>query len=175
MVANPVKKTYLNCFGAFVSAGEIWIDRAGNECFFRENGTISCRTVNTDPSMAIQSEKDSCDINLIVQKYKRTGLMSNLRTDEPRYGDFSNAVDYHDAIFRAQQAEDSFMLLPAHVRARFSNDPGKLIDFLADENNRSEAVKLGLVNPPQDSQIPQGGVTTPSKEGEQKPPTSTSS
>lgn len=147
------------------AVGEIWFDHAGNECFYRDNGSISCRTVNNEPSLTIQSEKDSCDFNLIYAKYAKTGLMTNLRTDAPNYGDFSSAVDYHDSVLRAQKAQESFMLLPASIRARFSNDPGQLIDFIADENNRSEAIKLGLVSSPQVIQEPQGDVTPPSQEG----------
>lgn len=145
--------------------GEIWFDFAGNECFYRVDGTISCRTVNNDPSLTIQSEKDACDINMIVAKCRKTGMMTNVRTDQLRYGDFSSAVDYHDSVLRAQEAQDAFMSLPADIRKRFSNDPGQLIDFLANEANRQEAVDLGIVAAPQASQMPQGDVIPPSKEG----------
>lgn len=158
------KRVYVTDAGKAVSAGEIWFDKAGNECFFRENGTLSCRTVNDEPSMTVQSEKDSCDFNKIYAKYTKTGLMTNLRRDPPRYGDFSSAVDYHDSLLRAQQAEDAFMQLPATVRARFDNDPGKVIDFLNDPNNRPEAVKLGLVASPQAVQVPQGDSSPASQE-----------
>lgn len=147
------------------AVGEIWFDRAGHECMFRDNGTIRCRTLNDQPSLTVQSEKDSCDINLIVNKYMKTGLMTNVRTDQPMYGDFSSAVDYHDTVLRAQEAQDRFMTLPAAIRARFSNDPGELIDFLASEENRAEAIKLGLVPSPQVDQVPQGDEIAPSKEG----------
>ncbi len=169
--ATKVKFSKINGF----NVGEIWYDHAGNECYYRENGTISCTTVNTSPTLTIQSEKDTCDINKIVAKYLKTGMMTNIRTDQPRYGDFTSAVDYHDSILRAQEAQDAFMQLPASIRARFYNDPGKLIDFLQDENNRAEAIKLGLVNPPQASSVSQGGSTPPSSEGGQKEPASSSS
>ena len=42
-------------------------------------------------------------------------------------------------------AQDEFMELPAQLRARFNNDPALLIDFLEKEENREEAIKLGLV------------------------------
>lgn len=145
-------------------AGDTWIDHAGNICQLREDGTISCQTINDEPSLTIQSEKDSCDFNLIYQKYVRTGLMSNIRTTPPRYGDFTDASDYHTSVLRAQQAHDEFMLLPASIRARFSNDPGELIGFLADENNRAEAIQLGLIDAPQDSKIPQGDIKAGSSE-----------
>lgn len=158
------------------AVGEVWYDQAGNECFFRENGTISCRTINNEPSLAIQAEKDACDINKIVARFAPRGktvariaseMVQNgvLASGMGRYGDFSNAVDYHDAVFRAQQAQEAFDSFPAAIRSRFGYDPGKLIDFLADENNRAEAIELGLVTPPQASQVPQGDVQPPSQEG----------
>lgn len=129
--------------------GETWLDHAGNICYYRDNGSISCTTPNLEPTLTIQSEKDACDFNLIYAKYKKTGILTNIRKDPPMYGDFSNAVDFHTSILRIQEAEDQFMQLPASLRARFSNDPGKLIDFLADPQNRLEAQNLGLVVTPQ--------------------------
>lgn len=152
-------------FGIDREVGEIWFDQAGNSCYFRDNGTISCQTVNNEPSLTSQADKDSCDFNLIYAKYSKTGLMTNWRTDQPMFGDFSDAVDYHTSVFRLQEAQDNFMLLPASIRTRFSNDPGLLIDFLADPNNRPEAIKLGLVASPQDNQDPQGVTTPPAQDG----------
>lgn len=159
------KVSFFTDQGLIVGVGEVWYDRSGNECFFRENGTLSCKTVNNEPTMTVQSEKDSCDFNLIYAKYSKTGLMTNLRTTPPRYGDFTSAVDYHDSVLRAQQAQDTFMSFPASIRTRFSNDPGQLIDFLAKEENRAEAIKLGLVAAPQATPMPQGDATPPPKEG----------
>lgn len=147
-------------------SSESWLDHAGNLCKRRPNGTISVTTVNCEPSMTVQSEKDSCDFNKIYSKYMKTGLMTNMRTEPPRYGDFSSAVDYHDSLLRAQQAQEAFMSLSADVRRRFSNDPGQLIDFLANEDNRSEAIELGLLDSPQASKVPQGDVDSASKEAE---------
>lgn len=125
--------------------GETWIDDAGNYCTVRENGTIRVATVNHEPSKTIQSEKDSCDINKILAKFKSTGLMTNVRQDKPLYGDFTNVVDYQTAVIQAQAAEESFMSLPAALRKRFNNDPGELIAFVENSENRSEAIKLGLI------------------------------
>lgn len=148
-------------------AGEVWYDKAGNECCFRENGSLSCKTINNEPSMAIQSERDKCDLNIIKSIYDKTGIMNNVRKDEPKFGDFTSSRDYHDVLLRAQEAQDDFMTLDAHIRARFDNDPGKLLDFVADPKNLTEAVKLGLMKPsdvtPQASQVPQGDTSTPSQ------------
>ena len=48
-------------------------------------------------------------------------------------------------------ARESFAMLPSSIRKRFDNDPGLLLAFLDDENNREEAFSLGL--------IPQNGST----------------
>ena len=41
------------------------------------------------------------------------------------------------------------MALDANVRKRFHNDPAELIDFVSDEKNRDEAVRLGLLQIPE--------------------------
>lgn len=147
--------------------GEIWYDHAGHECVYRENGTLKVSTVNTEPTQTIQSEKDACDLNKIYEKYTKTGIMTNVRRDQPTYGDFSNIVDYHTAVMRVQEAEEQFMTLPARIRARFKNDPGELIEFLGKDENRAEAIELGLIDPPQANEVPQGEVkgTPPASEG----------
>lgn len=139
-----------------LKAGDTFLDHAGNLCTVRENGTLRVTTVNELPSLTIQSEADSCDINKIVAKFKTTGLMTNLAKSLPRQGDFSEACDYHSAMNQVVAANEAFMTLPAALRKRFSNDPGQLLSFLENEDNRSEAIKLGLVKAPQDTQVPQG-------------------
>lgn len=136
-----------------------FVDHANNLCMYRDNGTLRVLTINDEESKTIQSEKDNCDINVIVSRFKRTGVMNNLSTKSPLYGDFSEVGDFHTAQNRIIAAQEAFDALPSDLRKRFANDPGNLISFLDDPQNRSEAIKLGLVNAdPQDSQIPQGDV-----------------
>lgn len=98
-----------------------------------------------EPTLAQQHFKEECDINTILQKFSVTGILPEAPLS-PRYGDFSGIGDYHTALNRVMAAKDEFMLLPAQIRARFENDPAKLIEFLDDEANRSEAEELGLVD-----------------------------
>lgn len=95
-----------------------------------------------------QSAKDECDINLIVASAKRgadISALANPRT--PMYGDFTNLPSYRESLEMVTKAREMFMTLDAFVRERFANDPARLLDFLADDKNRDEAIKLGLVNP----------------------------
>lgn len=100
------------------------------------------------PSMTQQSSKDECDINVIIERAKRGADLSQLQAGKvPMYGDFTNLPSYRDALLMVNKARDMFMSLDALVRERFGNDPAKLLDFLGDDKNREEAVKLGLVKP----------------------------
>jgi len=99
-----------------------------------------------DPSLAQQHAKDECDINTIVRRFGLTGeLPSGVKA--PQYGDFTDTTDYHTSLNVVRAADAAFMQLPADVRSRFNNDPGALVDFVSDDNNRAEAEKLGLVLP----------------------------
>lgn len=112
-----------------------------------------------DPSLAQQNFKDESDINYIVRQFGLTGQLPG-QTISPQYGDFTGVLDYHSAVNAVLAAQDEFMDLPAQMRARFDNDPAKLIDFLGDEQNREEAIKLGLVANPisEFSETPVGEV-----------------
>lgn len=55
------------------------------------------------------------------------------------------------------------MSLPAELRKRFRNDPGMLLAFLEDPQNRAEAESLGLVDrmPVVDSSPPEPAPVAP--------------
>lgn len=97
-----------------------------------------------DPSRAQQQFAEECDINTIVRRFGLTGQMPvGLRV--PSYSDFEGVFDFHSAMNAVNTARESFYSMPAHVRARFHNDPQDFLEFCHDEANRDEAVKLGLV------------------------------
>lgn len=105
---------------------------------------LACRA---EESMTQQQFKDEVDINTIVARFGLTGeLPENLRM--PVSGDFTKVGDFQSAMQMVREAEEAFMELPGHVRARFHNDPQRLIEFIEDGANREEAQKLGLVVPP---------------------------
>lgn len=98
-------------------------------------------------SMTQQEFKEESDINVLVRRFGLTGdWPQDLRM--PQSGDFSEVTDFQDAMNAVVRAQEEFMKLPGEMRARFYNDPAKLIEFMEDPRNREEAVKLGLVNAP---------------------------
>lgn len=93
-----------------------------------------------------QSFKDECDINLIVAR-ARNSVSIPINARVPRFLDCASIPDYRSALDTVRSAEQMFEGLSSEIRERFSNDPARLLDFLSDEKNRDEAVRLGLLNP----------------------------
>jgi len=102
-----------------------------------------------DPAKDVtkQSFSAECNINTIMAKYARTGLIEHVSKRQGNYGDFSNVQNYHDSINQVNAAHDMFYELPSALRKRFSNDPGSFIDFVSDPNNIEEMRSLGLLEP----------------------------
>lgn len=112
----------------------------------RTNGTRRVQTPVGEKSMTEQSHRKKCNINTIIAKAKKTGRApANFNT--MNYGDFSNAESFHEAKTKVLDAHKDFLELPSDIRNRFQNDPGQLLDFLADPENQEEAAEMGLVEP----------------------------
>lgn len=105
-----------------------------------------CIDFTGEKSLTHQSFSSDCDINSIVQRYAKTGVLEHVSLSSPSYGDFSITSDYQSSLNVVIAAQESFMTLPSRVRARFANDPGLFLDFVSDPNNRDEAIKLGLID-----------------------------
>ena len=97
-----------------------------------------------DPSLAHQSFAEDADINTIVRRFGLTGELPS-GVVAPVYGDFSGVVDFHSAMNAIAKANESFDAMPAEVRYRFGNDPGRFVEFCSDPANQVEAENLGLV------------------------------
>lgn len=101
-----------------------------------------------DPGFTDQSQKDSCDINKIIDRYRETGYLVDPMhpgVRQPMFGDFSFCVDYQECLDLIERADAAFMTLPSKVRERFHNNPQEIFDFLNNEKNRAEAEELGLI------------------------------
>ena len=104
-------------------------------------------TMLDGPSMTKQSFADECDINNIMRRYEKDGVLNHLNKYQGNFGDFTGAVDYHEAMNIVAKADQMFMDLPASIRARFGNDPGAFVEFATDPKNLDEMVKMGLAKP----------------------------
>lgn len=100
-----------------------------------------------EPSLADQSAKDECDINLIIDRANR-GMMPPISERIPSFGDFTEVPDFQTMQNMVIQAQEEFEALPSAIRNRFDNEPAKLLAFLANSENREEAIRLGLIEEP---------------------------
>lgn len=108
-----------------------------------------------------QSFKEECDINTIIERFHLSGeLPQVLRL--PHEGDFTGIFDFQTAANAVRAAQETFNSLPAKIRNRFQNSPQLFVEFCTDEENRDEAIKLGLVNKP--SPDPEALVKKPAPE-----------
>lgn len=93
-----------------------------------------------------QSMKDECDVNLILAKYQRTGVIDFINKHEPRYGNAS-PIDFQTAMNVVIEGKQMFADLPSSLRKRFGNSPEEFLFFVDNPANRDEAIRLGLITP----------------------------
>lgn len=128
--------------GAFLRApGNYDADAVSLETGLEIDGSIP------EENLTQQQFKEECDINVILERFGQTGELPT-SSRMPVSGDFTGVSDFQSAMQLVRQAEESFMGLPAKVRAEFGHDPQRVLEFLEDPANRDKAVELGLVEKP---------------------------
>ena len=102
---------------------------------------------NKSASMTQAQFQDECDINRIMDRYMRTGCLSDPMSQRKpgTYGDFSQLGDYMENMNKVVEAREMFESLPSRIRERFGNNPGAMIDFVMNPDNQKEAIELGLL------------------------------
>lgn len=97
----------------------------------------------TEPSMTKQSFKDECDINKLMDKYQKTGLLTHVNNNKAHYGEFE-ATDFTTAMQTIAEGQSMFAELPSATRKYFDNDPAKFMAFTSNPDNIDKMVELGL-------------------------------
>lgn len=108
-----------------------------------------------DPSLSVkasirgtsrtkQAMSKECDINNIMARYAKTGLLTHTNRYAGQYADLGTATDLHEAHNVIIAADAAFSSLPAAVRTRFDNDPEKFLEFVQNPDNLDEINSLGL-------------------------------
>lgn len=89
---------------------------------------------------------DECDINKIMARYKRTGVLPvDVRKQAAaKFGDFSQLPSFMEMQDMLIAANDLFMALPAAVRKQFGNDPHEFLAAAETKEGRELLQKLGL-------------------------------
>lgn len=98
------------------------------------------------PSLTQQHFKDHTDIKILIDRYRSSDQIPYTMDKPPQYGDFVTG-DFTEVMQIITAAQDDFMNLSSDLRARFSNNPAKFLDFVVDPKNLDEMRRLGLLRP----------------------------
>lgn len=97
-------------------------------------------------SLTRQSEYESTDINLIMKRYERTGMLPDSIL-QGMFADVSEMGDFRSALAIVEAGEEAFMALEPKVRSRFDNDAATFLEFFNDSANIDELRAMGLIEP----------------------------
>lgn len=91
-----------------------------------------------------QSHRDQCDVNEIIRRFKRNGLLDHQNHRQPMYGDFTAASSLQESIELVTAAQDDFDSIPAKVRAAALNSPVQFLEMLSTPEGVAILEKAGL-------------------------------
>lgn len=94
-----------------------------------------------DDGRTKQSFKAETDINTILGKYMKTGVISHMNKFQPLYGEFAD-VNLAEAMDQVQKGYDIFAALPAEVRREFDQNPDSFFSFVNDPENSGRLEEL---------------------------------
>lgn len=105
------------------------------------DGLSSPGVTFTEKSLTQQHFKDDCDVNIILERFLRTGEVPTASVI-PSYQDVSDFADFRELQDAMSDATDYFESLPARVRARYNNDVTNFYESLNTKQGYSDFVSL---------------------------------
>lgn len=141
--------------------------------FYKTSGVRGDIDFSGDPGMTRQEFAEECDINALMARYEKTGVVSHVNRAQPVFLDTTLYKGLQASMDAFNEAADAFRALPAAVRKEFDNDPQKFVDFAVDEKNIERMREWGLAAPAPVKPAPvevlvTGGALTP-REGDAPP------
>lgn len=136
-MADKVLKTYKNSKGEVIG-----------KLLQRPNGSRRQVLICSEPTKTEQSHKDKCDINKIIERFDRDGILTHVNAMDGIPDNILNltGADFKTAMDTYLNANQAFQKLDIKVRNRFENNPEKLLNFVnnINQDNYQEAKSLGL-------------------------------
>lgn len=114
---------------------------------------LKVATAPVGASMTEQCHTQECDVNRIVNRYHKTGVLGQQANKVLQYG-FAPALDFRDALDLVRAAEAQFAAVPSDIRKRFDNNPATFLAFVENPANAEELVKMGLAKVPEKAPEP---------------------
>lgn len=138
--------------------------------YTRNGRTFHKVQLNTGKGLTEQGHKKECDMNYILRNYHKNGIIRHAKTYQGTYDDIT-IQDFQAAQLLVKGAEKMFNDLPANLRNKFDNDPGKFYEFTNNPANKDEMIKLGMIRGNDGLKADATPSGAPTKEAETPPPT----
>ena len=128
-----------------------YLEKFGDKIISRDEMRKYCQRpgrTNKDGSPCYtteQAHKDICDINKIIARFDRDGVITHVKDFEGNFGNMTGG-DFQDAMNMIAKAKNLFNQLPAKIREEFDNNPAKLLSFMEDPSNRDKAIEMGIID-----------------------------
>lgn len=106
----------------------------------REFTQIDCSNL---PDLCRQSERDSCDINLIIKQFDRQQLAA-LDAMPRRFMDVSEVGTLQEQLSRLAEVGQYFAQLPADVREEFDNSEMVFLEAIGDPDFEKSLAEFGV-------------------------------
>lgn len=90
-----------------------------------------------------------CDINNILAKYRKTGIIEHVNRAQEKFGDFTQYGDLATDMDKVAKAQQSFEMLPAALRNEFKNSIPDFFKFVQDPKNKDKCIELGIFKKPE--------------------------
>lgn len=136
----------------------------------REDGSLIEVPVWVDPISGDRTEgakqafAAECDINKIVQRFDRDGVLTHLSNRVGHFMDVSAFGDFQSVMEQIGRASEFFTNeLPASVREKFGNDPAAFLDALADPSRRELLEELGILEKEKPPEAPAPPAAPPTQ------------
>jgi phage internal scaffolding protein len=111
------------------------------------------------PSRTKQSFAEETNINKIIAKFHKTGVMDHVSKHQAHYGDVE-PMELQEALHKVMHAQEMFDDLPSNLRNKFNNQPAEFLEFVQNEDNKEEMRQLGLLAEPEpDPSIPMAAAS----------------
>ena len=108
-------------------------------------------SVDKDEENLVQQQfKDQCDINNIMAKFQKTGVVDHVKQYGSKYGEV-NGQTFLEAMYLVTNAQTMFNDLPSKARTFFENDPAKFLDYVEGmpddgQERENKLIELGLAH-----------------------------
>ncbi len=100
------------------------------------------------PSKTRQEFAGETNINTIMKKFEKEGIVTHLNERQGEYGDFTHVLTYSESLSQIAEAQTMFDALPSRIRKAFDNDPVKFVEIASDPLQQHKLVELGLAPAP---------------------------